>query len=61
MQQPPVYLTDKTRELLRLLASDVVMAHALYAHASYGPSQAMLQVSTMDDEQWQRWEDKYRA
>jgi hypothetical protein len=57
-------LTDKTRELLRLLASDPVMRAALtwnnYQEFSKDPHQAMLKVSRMDDSEWQILEDKFR-
>jgi len=63
MQAPPVHLTDKTRELLRLLAADPVMAHALYfaADGNDNPVYAMLSVSRMDDAEWQNLEDKFRG
>lgn len=65
MKPPPVHLTAKTREMLRLLASDPVMVEALYFATMYTgsalPSDAMLLVSTMDDERWQELEETYRA
>lgn len=63
LKAPPVYLTEKTRELLRLMAADPVMQKAL-AVADAGnrfPATAMLRVSTMGDADWQILEDKYRV
>jgi hypothetical protein len=61
VQAPPVHLTDKTRELLRLLASDPVMREAMGKGMERLPSAAMLRVSTMTDAEWQNLEDKYRV
>ena len=62
MQAPPVHLTDKTRELLRLFAGDPVMAGAMYMAYEDGctPAGAMFRVSTMRDDEWQNMEDKFR-
>jgi hypothetical protein len=62
-QAPPVHLTDKTRELLRLLASDPVMAQALYCAVGMvaSPAVAMLKVSTLEDSEWKELEEKYRG
>jgi hypothetical protein len=60
---PPVGLTSKTRELLRLLASDPVMQAALAWHQTVflrEPHLGMLSVSRMEDSEWQIFEDKYR-
>lgn len=61
MQAPPVHLNDKTRELLRLLASDPVMHEAFRWKDGGGTSTALLRVSLMDDAEWQNLEDKYRG
>jgi hypothetical protein len=61
VQAPPVHLTDKTRELLRLLASDPVMREALGKGMERLPSAALLRVSRMDDAEWQVMEDKFRG
>lgn len=59
---PPVRLTDKVRELLRLLGSDPVMTRGLWSVFEEGdhPADAMLRLSTLDDETWQDLEDEFR-
>lgn len=60
---PPVVLTPKVRELLRLFASDPVMAGAMYMAYEDGctPAGAMFRVSAMSDDEWQSLEDKFRG
>ena len=61
-QAPPVHLTDKVRELLRLLASDPAIAGTMYMLAAEGltPAGSMFRMSRMDDVEWQILEDKFR-
>jgi hypothetical protein len=63
MKAPPVHLTDKTRELLRLFAADPVMAGAFdnYAASQTTVSNALFVVSRLADHEWDIMERKYRA